>query len=114
MQQRLGTTAPPDRHHQGIGDKLGRHGRAHRPADHPAREQVEHRGHVEPAFCRPDIGEVRDPFAVGRGSLECAIEHVGSDGGVRPLTQISRPATPSRAGAQGPRAHQPLDAMQAA
>jgi hypothetical protein len=27
--------------------------------------------------------------------------------------QISRPATPSRAGAQGLRTHQPLDAMQA-
>ena len=42
------------------------------------------------------------------------IEHVGSDGGVRPIAQIGRPATPSRARAQGLGAHQPLDAMQAA
>ena len=33
MQQRIGLAAAPDRHHQGIGDELGRHLRAHRPAD---------------------------------------------------------------------------------
>jgi hypothetical protein len=34
VQQRIGFAAAPYRHHQGIGDELGRHRRAHRPTDH--------------------------------------------------------------------------------
>jgi hypothetical protein len=34
VHQSIGFAPPPDRHHQGIGYKLRRHGRAHRPADH--------------------------------------------------------------------------------
>ena len=57
--------------------------------DQPTREQVEHRRHIQPSFRRPDICEVSDPFAVGRGSLEGAIEHVA--GG------LAGPARPSAA-----------------
>jgi hypothetical protein len=70
MQQRLGLAPPPDRHHQRVSNEPGRHGRAHRPANHPAREQVEHRCHIQPAFRRPDVREVSDPFAFGCGCLE--------------------------------------------
>jgi hypothetical protein len=68
--------------------------------------------HVEPAFRGPDIREVSDPFAVGRGRFEAAVEHVGSDGGGLPLTQIGRQPTPSRARSQSLVPHQPLDPMQ--
>ena len=38
MQQGVRFAATPDRHDQGIGDKLCRHARAHRPADDATRE----------------------------------------------------------------------------
>jgi hypothetical protein len=37
MDERIGLSSPPDRHHQGIGDELGRHVRTHRPADRARR-----------------------------------------------------------------------------
>ena len=50
---------------------------------------------IEPPLRGPDIGEVRDPFAVGSRSFEAAVEHVCSDGGRLPLTQVGRQPTPS-------------------
>jgi hypothetical protein len=85
-------------HDQGIGDELRRHLSTHRPADYAPREQIDHGGNIEPTFRRPHIGEVGDPFAVGSGRLEAAVEHVGSDGGNLPLTQIGRQSTPARTG----------------
>ena len=60
----------------------------HRPADRAPGEQIDDGSHMEPAFRCPHIGEVGDPFAVGSGRFEAAVEHVGSDGGDLPLTQI--------------------------
>ncbi len=37
---------------------LCRPGGAHRPAEDAAREQVNHHGHVKPALCSPDVGEM--------------------------------------------------------
>src|SRR3546814_3081078 len=48
MQESIGLAAPPDRHDQRIGDELGCHVGTHRPSDHPAREQVDHRSNIEP------------------------------------------------------------------
>ena len=48
VHQGVGLPAPPDRHHQRVGDELGGHGVAHRPANHPAREQVDDDGDVQP------------------------------------------------------------------
>jgi len=98
MQQRVRFAPSPDRHHQGISDELGRHRCVHRPADHTAGEQIDDGGHIEPALRCPHIGEVSDPFAVGSGRFEAAIEHVGSDGDDLPLTQIGRQSPPSRTG----------------
>ena len=114
VQQRLRLAAPPDRHRQSIGNELGRHVRAHRPADDPPREEIEHGRHVKPALRCPDAGEVSDPFAVGSRGLEAAIEHIRRDGGRRPLTQIGRQAPPARTRLQPVQPHQSLDPMQAA
>jgi putative transposase len=38
--------------------------RLHRPADEAAREQVDYGRNVEPAFGRPDVGEVGNPLLV--------------------------------------------------
>ena len=114
MQQRIGLAASPDRHHQSVGDELCRHPCAHRPADHAPREQIDHGCHVEPAFRGPDIGEVRDPFAVGCRRFEAAVEHVRSDGARLPLTQVGRQTTPARPCFEGLQPHQSLDPVQSA
>ncbi len=112
MQQGIGLATTPDRHDQRVGDELRRHRVAHRPADHTLGEQVDHCRHVEPAFDRPDIGEVGDPLAVRGIRAELAIEHIVRD--YRAFAGVlGQPATP------GPRlqpvqAHQPFDAVQAA
>ena len=63
----------------GTGDELGRHRRVHRPANHTAGEEIDDGGHIEPALRCPHIGEVSNPFAVGSGRFEDAVEYVGSD-----------------------------------
>ena len=90
MQQRVRFAPSPDRHHQGVGDELCCHRSAHRPADHAPREQIDHGSHIEPALRCPDIGEVSDPFAVGSGGFEAAVEHVGSDDGDLPLVDAAK------------------------
>ena len=55
-----------------------------------AAAEIDHRSDVEPTFRRPDVGEVGDPFAVRCRRLEGAVEHIRSDGGDLPLTQIGR------------------------
>ena len=99
MQQRIGFASSPDRHHQSIGDELRGHGGVHRLADHAPGEQINDDRNIEPALRRPDIGEVSDPFTVGRGRSEATIEHVGSDGSCLSLPQIGR-QTPRFAGAR--------------
>jgi hypothetical protein len=114
MQQRVGLPPPPDRHHQCVGDELGRHAGAHRPPDHAPREQIDHGRDVEPTFRGPDISEVRDPFAIGCRRFEAAVEHVRSDGACLPLTQVGRQPTPSRPCFEALQPHQSLDPVQAA
>ena len=114
MQQRIGFAPSPDRHHECIGDELCGHARAHRPADHAAREQVDDGRDIEPAFRRPHVGEVGNPFAIGGRRLEAAIEHVRSDGAALSLTQIRWQTTPSRTGLESLLPHQSLDPVQAA
>ena len=60
------------------------------------------------------IGKVGNPFAVGSGCFEGAVEHIGSDGGGLPLTQIRRQTPPSRACFEGLQPHQSFDPMQPA
>ncbi len=114
MQQRIRFASTPDRHHQGIGDELGCHLCAHRPTDDASREQIDHRSDVEPTFRRPHVGEVCNPFAIGRRRHEGAVEHVGSDGGDLPLTQIGRQSTSARTGFETLQSHQSFNPMQAA
>src|SRR5258708_21732689 len=45
----------PDRHHQRVGDDLGRHRSAHRPAYHAPGEEIDDGSHIEPTFRCPDI-----------------------------------------------------------
>ena len=101
MQQRVGLAASPDRHHQRVGHELCRHRCIHRPADHATGEQIDDGSNIEPTFRCPHIGEVGNPFAVGSGRLKGAIEHIRSNGGDLPLTQIGRQSTPAWTGFEG-------------
>ena len=76
MEESLDRPAPPERHRECVGHELRRHGRVHRPANDASREEVEHDGDEEPAFTRPEIGEVGDPFPIRRGRGELAIQDI--------------------------------------
>jgi hypothetical protein len=56
---------------------------AHRPADDPAREQIDHGRHVEPPLSRPDVGEVGDPFLVAASGRFWSLERLGVIAGLR-------------------------------
>src|SRR4249920_2682301 len=93
MQQRVRFAATPDRHDQGIGDKLCPHACVHRPANDATGEQVNDYSHVEPAFRRPDIGEVSDPFAIGAGASKLRSRTFGATAaGCRTPTSDGSPA----------------------
>src|SRR5437773_10778222 len=62
----------------------------------------------------PHIREVSNPFAIGSRRVEAAVEHVRSDGGRLPLTQIGRQAPPARTCFESLKPHQPLNPMQTA
>jgi hypothetical protein len=111
MQERVGFAAPPDRHHEGVGDELSRHLGLHRPADNASGEQVNDSGDIEPSLGGPDIGEVCDPLLVRPLGDELPVEKVGSDRR-RSWATIFRQATATRASAEGVHPHQPLDSMQ--
>ena len=49
------------------------------PANHPACEQVDNDGEVQPAFTGPDTGDVGAPLLVGRGCGKVLIEQVRRD-----------------------------------
>ena len=50
------------------------------PADDASGEQVDDDRQIQPAFRRPDIGNVGSPFLVGAISGEILVQHVGGDG----------------------------------
>src|SRR5260370_8556839 len=108
MQQRIGFTPSPDRHHQGIGDELRCHRSPHRPADNAPGEEIDNSRHIEPTLRRPHISEVSNPFAIGSRRVEGAVEHVRSDGGPPPPTPLARHATPSRTGLESLPPRSPL------
>lgn len=86
MQQFTRLATPPQGHRQSVRDEIGCHGRPHRPADDPAREEIEHDGDVEPAFRRPDIREVGSPTAVRTAGRARSLPTL------RPVARRHRPA----------------------
>ena len=79
MQDALRLATQPDGQHECIGDQLRGHGRMPGPADDLSREEIHHCRDVEPAFGGPEIGEVSDPFAIGRRGCERSVEHIQCD-----------------------------------
>ena len=77
QQARCRSPAEPG-HGQGIGHDIRRHARLQRPADHFAVEQVEHDSQVEPAFIRPQVGDIRRPDLIGRRRREVSGQQVSA------------------------------------
>ena len=78
MQQRIRLTPPPDCHQQCVGDQLGRHRRAHRPAHHTSREEINDRRHIEPPFRPPDIRKVSNPLQLGAEASKVCSRRFGA------------------------------------
>ncbi len=85
---------------------------AHRPADHPAREQVDHGRHIEPAFNRPDVGEVGNPFLIRPRGRELSVQQVGRYGSDLPISLVLRQPAAPWPRPQGLQSHQPFDPVQ--
>src|SRR4051812_36477018 len=78
------------------------------PANHPACEQVDNDGEVQPAFAGPYVGDVGAPLPVGRCCGEVLIEQVWRDrpGVIAVRGPLEPPLLPSL---QAVVAHQPSD-----
>ena len=107
--QPLGRTLPLDRHQQCRRGQLGAQMIAHRPADHLARCQIEHRGQVEPAFTGRDVGDVGQPDLVRRTRLEVLPQQVGGDGQAMAAVGGDGTETAGSGAAKAMPPHQALD-----
>src|SRR3954447_22705866 len=67
------------------------------PANHPAYEQVDSDGEVQPALAGPDTGDVGAPLLVGRGCGKVLIEQVRRDrpGAMAARGRLEPPPRPS-------------------
>lgn len=70
-----------DRHVESLQDELRGQVLPHAPADHPAAEAVQHHRQVEEAGPGRDVGDVRDPLAVGAGGTEVPLQQARRRGG---------------------------------
>jgi putative transposase len=75
------------------------------------REQVEDHGHVQPAFQRPDVGEVGDPLGVRAWRLEVTVERIDRKGCQRSDPRIRWQAAATWARPQPKASHQTLDLL---
>ena len=77
VQQSRSRTASHQGHAQGGFHQVGIHLRGHGPTDYSAGKQIQNGGQIQPAFCRVDVGEIADPFLVGRQGRKVLVEPVG-------------------------------------
>ena len=79
MDDPLARPALGDSHPQRVGDERRVGDGAHRPADDPPAEAVQHAGEVQHALAGRDLLEVRAPQLVRAGRLEVALDQVRPD-----------------------------------
>ena len=79
MNASLGWPAQGNGHVQGADRQALLHAIADGPADHPARMQIENDRQIDPAFARPDMGDVARPFLVGMARSEVLLQKVRRD-----------------------------------
>jgi hypothetical protein len=69
----LARTALPERHVERLEHQLGAQIGLHRPAYDPPTEHIEHHGEVEKPRPGRDVGDIRNPQAIGRRGGEVAL-----------------------------------------
>lgn len=87
--------AQGNRHVEGADRQVFLHPVADGPSDHPAGMQVQDDSQIDPAFARPDIGDVAGPFLVGLARSEILLQEIWRD--VECVIAVSR--RKSRSGA---------------
>lgn len=79
MYEETGRRKPaPHRHGQYITDQLSFHAPVHRPANDFAAIQVQYRGQIQPSLIAPQVGDITDPFLIGRTGCGILLEQVRS------------------------------------
>src|SRR5215217_7557381 len=76
MHESCGWLAPPYRHLQGVDHEFRLHVRGHRPPDDLARVGIQDEGHVEEAFLRRYVGDVRQPDLIGLSGNELPAKQI--------------------------------------
>ena len=91
----------------------GVQGFAGRPADDAAAPQIQHHRHIQPAFGRPHIGQIRDPGLVGSRRGRLGGQPVRRDGLVVVALRGAGHEAPGAQALQPFGLHQPRDAFAA-
>jgi len=91
-----------------------RHFGPHCPTDDAARIQVEYHGDIQPAFRRPDIGEVGKPFPVRRIGDKFALQRIRRNAVLTARAGVVGSAAALWPGRQAGRLHQPGNPVDAA
>ena len=73
---------------------------AHGPADDFAAVEVQHSGHIKPAFAGRDVGDVHAPNLIGGGGLGHGRQMIGGDGVIVVVVGGSNPVAALLAGVQ--------------
>ena len=66
----------PQGHQHRLDHQLAVLTRTHRPAHDQARIQIQHDAQVQPVFGSPNVGDVGDPFGIGRRGAEVPVEMI--------------------------------------
>ena len=93
---------------QCIDDQIAVHLRLHRPAHHPAAEQVDDYSQKQPALIGWNVGDVAGPRPVRRGHRKVAIQQVGCDRQAVSAVGGADTEAPLAAGADTVLLHEPL------
>ena len=88
---------PAQREMERGADQIGVQRAPHRPADDPARKEVEDDGEIEPAVGGLEIGDVGGPDVIGRGRPKLALHQIRRHGHAWRLSVVTRKRRRGRA-----------------
>src|SRR5665811_2147267 len=101
-------TAAEPGHLEGVDHELTPHVFSERPAHHLAVEQINDHRQKQPSFVGRNVGNVANPYLVGLGHGEVAIQEVRSNRQAVSAVRGRDPETALAAGANAVLLHQPL------
>jgi hypothetical protein len=98
--------ALPQGHQHRVDDELAVLPRTHRPAHHETRVQIQYDAQVQPVFGGANVGDVGDPFGIGRRRTEVALQVIAGPLRTDPCWLLS-PPPPLRHALEPRLTHQP-------